>query len=120
MLNSYDCLIVIVAHTMSKEAKAAGSEDEQPRYSFGERKLLIGCGIVATVVIGLSSLWMLKRSDGATGAVAVSTIRPTETIRFAPSPEPKTKAVPTAHPPVQPPQGTIKRMEAIQGAFSKK
>src|SRR5689334_16627792 len=99
--------------------KAARSTKPTKPSGFGNGKLLIGCGVIAAVLIGLSSFWMLKRSD-ETEAFSVSTIRPTETIRIAPSQEPKAKAASATQPAVQPPQGTMKRMEAIQGTFSKK
>lgn len=83
-------------------------------------KLLVGCGVAAAIAIGVSSFWMLKRSEASTETLGITTVRPTETIRYAPSPEQKAKAAPSAQPVVPPPQGTMKRMEAIQGAFSKK
>ncbi|MBX9778229.1 MAG: hypothetical protein K2Y71_27920 [Xanthobacteraceae bacterium] len=106
---------------MSKVQAAPRSGNEQSKPDgFVGSKLLIGSGIVVAVAISFGSFWIMKRTDSGPEALTVTTVRPTETIRLAPQPEPKAKAAPTAQPVVQPPQGTMKRMEAIQGAFSKK
>jgi hypothetical protein len=84
-------------------------------------KLVIAGGVAACLLLGTGIFWFLKnRAGNDPEALTVSTVRPTETIRYAPPPEKKAKSGPAETANVQPPQGTIRRMEAISGTFSKK
>jgi hypothetical protein len=84
-------------------------------------KLAIASGVAACLVLGTGIFWFLKSTAGnSSDTLTVSTVRPTETIRYAPPPEKKAKSARTETVNVQPPQGTIRRMEAISGTFSKK
>ena len=106
---------------MRKVPEAGSSKVEQHPFSSSKSKLLIGIGVavaLAATIAGVCTIWMAKSASTETSTI--STVRPSETIRIGASPEQKAKANPTAQPAVQSPQGTVKRMEAIQGAFSKK
>jgi hypothetical protein len=107
---------------MGKVSHAARSKPEQPKQPFlaGRAKLVIASGVGAVLLLGTGLFWILKSNSGASSeSFAVSTVRPTETIRYAPPPDQKAKTAPE-QPHVQAPQGTVRRMEAISGSFSKK
>ena len=99
----------------------AKSEQSKQSYLAGKGKLVIASGVAASLLLASGVLWFVKNSASKDPeTLTVSTVRPVETIRYAPALEKKAKSGPTETPNVQPPQGTIRRMEAISGTFSKK
>jgi hypothetical protein len=106
---------------MSKVPQAGRSKLKLSKHSYlsGKGKIVIAGGVAAFVVLGIGVVWMTF-STGSPDALTVSTVRPVETVRYATAPEKGAKNNPTVAPDVQPPQGTVRRMEAIGGAFSKK
>jgi hypothetical protein len=108
---------------MSKVPHAGRSKPEPSKapYLAGTTKLVIAGGVATLLVAGTGLFWILKgNSEAGSEGFAVSTVRPAEVIRYAPPPETKAKSAPVETPHVQPPQGTVRRMEAISGSFSKK
>jgi hypothetical protein len=106
---------------MSKVPQAGSSKLKPSKHLYvsGKGKVVIASGVAAFVVLGIGVVWMIfsiRQPDTST----VSTVRPVETVRHATAAEKGTKSSPTVAPNVPPPQGTIRRMEAIGGAFSKK
>ncbi|MBX9776227.1 MAG: hypothetical protein K2Y71_17750 [Xanthobacteraceae bacterium] len=103
-------------------SKASNTGHSTKHSSLAENgKLVIASGVAACLLLGTGIFWFLNHSAGHhPDALTASTVRPVETIRYAPAPEKKASSGPVEMPNVQPPQGTIRRMEAISGAFSKK
>jgi hypothetical protein len=107
---------------MSKVLQAGRSNLEQSKHSYwsGKAKLVVAGGVAASLSLATGAVWFVKaQSSDSTATMAVSTVRPVETIRYAPVPEKSAKSTPTVPPNVEPPQGTVRRMEAISGAFKK-
>ncbi len=106
---------------MGKVLQAGRSKLEPSKHSYlsGKGKVVIASGVAAFLVLGIGVVWMIF-SAKPQDTLTVSTVRPVETVRYATTPEKGTKSTPTVAPNVQPPQGTVRRMEAIGGAFSKK
>jgi len=88
-------------------------------YVSGKGRIVIASGVAAFVALGIGVAWMTF-SVRPPDPLTVSTVRPVETVRHATAAEKGTKSAPTPGPDVPPPQGTIRRMEAIGGAFSKR
>ena len=106
---------------MSKVPQVGGSKSKQHSYLSGKAKLVIASGAATFLLTGIGVVWILRAgADTSTESVTVSTVRPVETIRYATAPEKTTKGPQTVPKNVQPPQGTVRRMEAISGTFSKK
>jgi hypothetical protein len=110
-------------HAMSKVPQGGRSTPEQSKHSSrsGKFKLVVAGGVAASLSLAAGAVWfVMAGSNAGTETMTVSTVRPVETIRYAPAPEKKTaNSTPAAPPHVQAPQGTIRRMEAISGAFKK-
>jgi hypothetical protein len=107
---------------MSKVPPAGRSKQEQSKHSYWSEKpkLVVAGGIAASLSLAIGAVWFVKaKSSDGTETMAVSTVRPVETIRYAPVPEKSAKSIPTVPPNVEPPRGTVRRMEAISGAFKK-
>jgi hypothetical protein len=110
-------------HAMSKVPQGGRSGTEQSKHPYwsGKFALIVAGGVAASLALAIGVVWFVRAGSG-TGpeAMTVTTVRPVETIRYAPAPEQKTASgTPTVSPNVQPPQGTIRRMEAISGTFKK-
>ncbi|MBX9775348.1 MAG: hypothetical protein K2Y71_13190 [Xanthobacteraceae bacterium] len=110
---------------MSKVPQVARPKSEQPKqHASGKGKLVIASGVAVFLLLGAGGVvWFLSVGSGKnTDGLTVSAVRPVETIRFAPAPEKEktAKQAPSVPPNVAPPQGTVRRMEAISGTFSKK
>lgn len=113
-----------VSIAMNKVPQVARPKSEQPKQHASEKgKLVVASGVAVFLLLGTGGvLWFLSVGSGKnTDGLTVSAVRPVETIRFAPAPEMEktTKQAPSVPPNVQP-QGTVRRMEAISGTFSKK
>jgi hypothetical protein len=106
---------------MSKVPQVGRSKSEQHSHFSGQAKLVIASGTAIFLLTGIGVVWILRAgADTSTESLTVSTVRPVETIRYATAPE-KTAKSPQAVPQsVPPPHGTVRRMEAISGTFSKK
>lgn len=107
---------------MSRVPQVGRSKPEQSKHSYwsGKAKLVVAGGVAASLSLAIGVVWFVKvGSNASTETMAVSTVRPIETIRYAPVPEKSAKSTPTVPPNVQPPQGTVRRMEAISGTFKK-
>ena len=106
---------------MSKLPQVGGSKSGKHSYLSGKAKLVIASGAAIFLLTGIGVVWILTAgADTGTESLAVSTVRPVETVRYATAPEKTTKSPQTVLQNVQPPQGTVRRMEAISGTFSKK
>jgi len=109
----------------ARQARRAKPTPTKQSHGPGRVKLIVA-GVVATVLLIGAGIFLQfgGSSNDRPDTVTVSTVRPVETIRYAqPSEKPaekKAKAGPTEAPNVPQPQGTVRRMEAISGAFSKK
>jgi hypothetical protein len=110
---------------MSTVPQVGRSQPERSKHSArsGKLKLAVAGGVAATLSLAIGAVWLVKAgSNASTETMTVSTVRPVEIVRYAPVPVPEKKtanSTPTVPPNVQPPQGTIRRMEAISGTFKK-
>jgi hypothetical protein len=107
---------------MSQASPAGRSNLEQSKHSYWstKAKLVVAGGVAASLSLAIGAVWFVKaKSSDRAETMTVSTVRPVETIRFAPIPEKSAKTTPTVPANVEPPQGTVRRMEAISGAFKK-
>lgn len=106
---------------MSKVPQAGSSKLKPAKHSYlsSRGKVVIASGVAAFLVLGIGVFWMTF-SVRPPDTLTVSTVRPVETVRYATAAEKDVTSTPTVVPNVPPPQGTIRRMEVISGAFSKK
>lgn len=107
---------------MIKVPQSGRSTPEQSRHSYGSRKaqLIVAVSVAASLSLAIGIIWFVKvGSNAGTETAAVSTVRPIEIIRHAPVPDKSAKSTPAVPQNVQPPEGTIRRMEAISGTFKK-
>jgi len=86
-------------------------------------KIAVATGLGTVLVVGIAlGVWYMAAHDDQKPSLAISTTRPVETIRFTKPDDTmwkKAKGMPTTHD-VPPPQGTLRRMDGISSAFSKK
>jgi hypothetical protein len=106
-----------------KKASAGGrsqlKEAKRPKLSRSV-KLAVATGVGACLLLGVGLIWSGGIGWNNGHPPSFSTVRPVETIRFATPPAEPVKKDSTAVSEVPPPQGTIRRMEAISGSFSRK
>jgi hypothetical protein len=82
--------------------------------------VMSGAGVGA-LVFGAGLAWViLGPAPSGEQQSTISTTRPSETIRVSRPPQEQGKSTQTTQPVVPPPDGTIRRLEAISGSFSKK
>ena len=86
-------------------------------------KIAVATGLGTVLVVGIAvGVWYMAAHDHQKPSLAISTIRPVETIRFAKPDDTMGKKAkgPSPTHDVPQPQGTLRRMDGISSAFSKK